>query len=161
MAKQLGRMWRELSADGRAPYDSAAAADRARYLHECEAEGIDPGRIEGEPDGPLPPWGAIEFFKERSEVALGVRLPPMHLLPPKALELLRQGFGELPLEEREELEDLAEWDADRYADEVTAFQSGIRRRARAKRRKQPPKPEDARGGGEAAGSSAAEMEIEG
>ena len=51
--------------------------------------------------------------------------------------LLELGFQQLPLDERDELEDLAQADAERFEDEVRAWQaaSAQRRRAGEKRKR--------------------------
>ena len=42
LAKLAGAAWRELSEEERLPYEAKAAADKERYVAECEAAGIDP-----------------------------------------------------------------------------------------------------------------------
>ena len=37
VGRELGRMWRELSDEGKAPFLAQAAADKARYVKEKEA----------------------------------------------------------------------------------------------------------------------------
>ena len=137
-ATELSRLvmaaWREADARTHAEHEATAAADRQRYLAECAAVGVAPdGEGDGRAHGPLPPLPALGFFRERCEVALGVRLGGDEAeLGPAVAELLHCGFRQLPAEEREELEDLAAADLERYKDEVASWQS--KQAAHAKRR---------------------------
>ena len=75
VSRRLTEAWREADATTRAEHEAAAAADWQRYLGECADAGVDPqGERLGRGGGPLPPLTALGFFKERSEVALGVRV---------------------------------------------------------------------------------------
>uniref|UniRef100_A0A7S2DBB1 Uncharacterized protein n=1 Tax=Haptolina brevifila TaxID=156173 RepID=A0A7S2DBB1_9EUKA len=103
-----------------------------RYLAECAQAGIDANRHAA---GPLPALTALDFFKERAEVALGVRLAPTAQLRQDVRELLDLGFSQLPLEECDELHDLAAADAERFEDEMKAWQAAHARRRAGEKRK--------------------------
>ena len=57
MSKAIAAEWREVSDDERASCEQQAADDRKRYVSECEAAGLDPGRAAMVARGPLPARG--------------------------------------------------------------------------------------------------------
>ena len=57
----------QLADEARAVHEQQATDDRKRYVSECEAVGIDPGRAAMLARGPPPPLSAVGFFRARCE----------------------------------------------------------------------------------------------
>jgi transcription factor A len=153
--KRIAALWRELPDADRAEYDHKASEEVKRYVSECEAQGIDPGKAARLASGPEPPLSALGFFQARCEAAMGVSLSVKCVseqlasevdgMPKSVAKLLQAGFDVLSYEERDELDDLAAIDAERYEEELAAYQA-----AAAKRRKTGAGGSQARGEGAAA-----------
>lgn len=140
MLKVIAARWRELPETERQQYDVQAAEEVKRYVSECEAVGIDPGKAARLASGPEPALSALGFFKARCEAAMGVTLSvactgevsaaEIGGLAPEIAALLQRSFDALPYEERDEIDDLAAIDQERFEEELAAYQA-----AAAKRRK--------------------------
>ena len=124
--------------DGRQQYDVQAAEEVKRYVSECEAVGIDPGKAARLASGPEPALSALGFFQALRGGDGRYALGRMHgrglggrdRPRPRIAALLQRSFDALPYEERDEIDDLAAIDQERFEEELAAYQA-----AAAKRRK--------------------------
>ena len=136
MARLIAQAWRVVTAEERDVHDAAAAADVKRYVAECEAAGIEPGKAARASAGPADALAAVGFFRGRAEAAfgvtLGVSLGDEADLPHEVAAILKMGFAELGHEERDELDDLAAADAERYEEDVAAWQERAKKRRLAR-----------------------------
>ena len=138
MLKVIAARWRELPETERQQYDVQAAEEVKRYVSECEAVGIDPGKAARLASGPEPALSALGFFAAarprwalRSVACTGeVSAAEIGGLAPEIAALLQRSFDALPYEERDEIDDLAAIDQERFEEELAAYQA-----AAAKRRK--------------------------
>jgi hypothetical protein len=71
LSKRLAVEWKECADDERGAHAAAAAADLTRYLRECEANKVDPGKAALMARGPAPALDALGFFKGQSEAVMG------------------------------------------------------------------------------------------
>jgi hypothetical protein len=135
LSKLLSARWRSIEPSERAVHDAAAVSDVKRYISECEALGIDPGKAARLASGPLPALSALGFFKAQSEATIGITLSgggdDGAELPDEVAALLRQGWADLAYDERDELTDLGVADTERFDEDIATVQAAAAKRRRA------------------------------